>query len=433
MSAKFTTSYFVKRSFLGVRQAILFSARKLACLPHSEKTAATMNYLSSLSKAQRIWLAGTLIVCAVIVAAGWYSQPADKAVSDLSFTTSMSIRDIAPEVGVTGKALARELGLPIEVSKRKPLKKFGITQEDLDHATAHLAGHRPSQLRYFVFVALILWGLVFLCRLGRPDGSPKTQRKTWYPRFPYILALLAAGIVFGFSLGKSPNPMESIVKLFKSMVGLYPSVADKAMALAFFLALAVAGNKLVCGWACPFGAVQELLYSIPVLNRIKRKRIPFLLSNTIRALLFAAALLLLFDILGGRKGFVLYHSMNPFNLFNMDFDHALITATIVIALALSFLVYRPFCQFVCPFGLISWLFETLSLARVRIHAARCNQCGACIQACPLDAAKGKVARKLFAADCYSCARCLNVCPQDAITYGWTFGHKESEDNAGSMQ
>jgi polyferredoxin len=221
--------------------------------------------------------------------------------------------------------------------------------------------------------------------------------------------------------------MEGVVKVFKSMVGLYPSVSDKVIVFAFFVVLAVVGNKLVCGWACPFGALQELLYSIPILKRLKRRKVPFWLSNGIRTLLFVATLLVLFGVLGGRKGSVLYHPLNPFNLFNWDFEYVLITVTIFTALGLALFTYRPFCQFICPFGFVSWLAERLSLARVRIDRARCNECGACARACPLTAAKDKVDGKYFGADCYSCARCLNVCPQDAITYGPILRRKSREE------
>ena len=388
-----------------------------------------MTYLSSLSKSQWAWLVGTLAVCVAIVAVGWFVEIDDDAIQASSFTTEMSIRDIAPQLDVTGKSLARELGLPLDVPKQKPLKKLGVSQADLNEVTKHLASHRSTDLRYYVFVALVLWGLVFLCRLGRPDGSPVEQRKIWYPRLGYLLALVAAGVVFGFLLGKSPNPMEGVVKVFKSMVGLYPSVVDKVIAFVFFIVLAIVGNKLVCGWACPFGALQELLYSLPLLRRLKRRKIPFLLSNGIRATLFVATLLVLFGLIGGRKGSVLYHPLNPFNLFNLDFDSAMITITIFAALGISLLAYRPFCQFICPFGFISWLAERLSLTRVRINADRCNKCGACIKACPLEAAKHKVDGKLFGADCYSCARCLNVCSQDAISYGPSLRRKSPEDEA----
>lgn len=148
------------------------------------------------------------------------------------------------KLDTTGKALARELGLPVDVPKAKPLRKLGVEQDDLDHVAEHLLSHRPSQLKYYVFAALVLWGLVFLIRLGRPDGSPVSERRSWYPRAPYILTLLVAVVVCGFILGKSPNPMEGSVKVFKSMVGLYPSVWEKVAAFLFFIGLAIVGNKM---------------------------------------------------------------------------------------------------------------------------------------------------------------------------------------------
>jgi len=225
--------------------------------------------------------------------------------------------------------------------------------------------------------------------------------------------------------------MESMVKVFKSFVGLYPSVADKVLAFIFFAVLALVGNKLICGWACPFGALQELAYHLPILRKLKKRRLPFVVSNTIRGVLFVVVLLVLSGIVGGQKGVVIYHYVNPFNLFNLDIETVAVGLTIVVALVVSFGFYRPFCQFVCPFGLVSWLLERASIFRVKIDDSRCTNCGACIRACPLDAAKDRVAGKTFAADCFSCARCLNVCPTDAIQYGLV-GRKlapQSERNA----
>ena len=405
-----------------------------------------MSYHTRLSRTQYIWMIGTLIAAAGTVALGWVLEPQHEEVSISSFTTEMSIRDIAPKLGVTGKALARELAFPLNVSKTKPLGELGVGQDDLDHVVHHLLSHRSSQLKYYVFAALVLWALVFLIRLGRPDGSPVSERRSWYPRAPYMLTLLVAVVVCGFILGKSPNPMEAAVKIFKSMVGLYPSVWEKVTAFLFFIGLAVAGNKLICGWACPFGALQELFYSLPILKRIKHRKVPFLVSNLVRGGLFLLMLLLLFGIVGGKKGLVIYHWMNPFNLFDLDFiyhamnpfdlfrfdiEGLLILITIVVALVLALAVYRPFCQFICPFGFISWLAERLSLMRVRVNPNLCDKCGACALACPLEAADGKVKGRLFAADCYSCARCLNVCPQDAIAYRCAFAPPGGLDDPGS--
>ena len=378
------------------------------------------SWFSQISFKQRIWLFVTVAVMFAIIVLGVLLDSPSASKESISFNIDMSIRDIVPELGVTGKSLARELELPLDVSKNKPVRTLGVTQEELDHAIEHILSHRDTVLKYYVFAALVLWGLVFLVRLGRPDGSDVKNRRDWYPRTPYIISLLLSVIVAGFLLGKSPNPMEGLVKVFKLMVGLYPDPGIKIIAFGFFIILAVIGNKMICGWACPFGALQEIIYSIPILRRIKQKKLPFILTNTIRAGLFLFTLLFLFGIIGASKGFVIYHYVNPFNLFNLDFESLSILLTVIIALGGAFIIYRPFCQLICPFGFISWIAEKFSIFRIRIDKDKCTQCGACIKVCPLEAAKGRVAGNKLPADCFSCARCLNVCPVDAIQYKSVF-------------
>ena len=363
-----------------------------------------------------MWLFATVVGMLSIIMLGGLMDSSRESKTTVDFNTDMSIKDIAPQLRITGKALAREFKLPLDVSKRKSLKVLGVTPEELEHVTEHLLSHRDTMLKYYVYAALVLGGLVFLTRLGRPDLSDVEHRSGWYPRTPYMVFLMLSVIVAGFLLGKSPNPMEGAVKIFKSMVGLYPDPMAKVTAFLFFIILAVIGNKIICGWACPFGALQELIYSIPVLKRIKQRKLPFVLTNTIRAGLFAAMLLFLFGIIGGRKGTVIYHYLNPFNLFNLDFETVSILLTVILALLGSFVIYRPFCQFICPFGFISWIAERFSIIRVRIDKDKCTECGTCIKACPLEAAEGLVYGKRLRADCFSCARCLNVCPVDAIQY-----------------
>jgi len=375
------------------------------------------SWFSQISSKQRIWLFATVAGMLAVIVLGILLSSSSKPKEPIDFSTNMSIRDIAPKLGVTGKGLARELELPIDISKKKPLNLLKVTEEELHHAVEHIYSHRDSMLKYYIYAALALFGLVFLTKLGRPDGSDAKRRHNWYPRAPYIASLLLSVIVAGFLLGKSPNPMEGTVKVFKSMVGLYPDPMVKIIAFSFFIMLAVVGNKIICGWACPFGALQELIYSIPIFRKIKKKKFPFVLTNTIRVCLFVAMLLFLFGIIGGRRGFVIYHYVNPFNLFNLDFEAFSILLTVIIALLVSFIAYRPFCQLICPFGLISWIAERFSIFRVQIDKEKCIQCGACIKACPLEAAEGLVNGKKMPADCFSCGRCLNVCPTDAIKYG----------------
>ncbi len=376
----------------------------------------TSSWFLQLSGRQRFWLFAAASLMLALIAVGFLMNPVSNPEKSTGFNLDMSIRQIAPELGITGKALARELKLPLDVSKTDPLRDLGVTREKLQHVVHHILSHVDAGVKYYLYAALVLGALVFLIVLGRPEGSSTKQRRAWYPRFPYIFCLLVSVVVAGFLLGKSPNPMEGIVKVLKSMVGLYPDPIAKAAAFGFFIILAVVGNKVICGWGCPFGALQELIFSLPILRKMKDKKMPFIVTNTIRTGLFVAMVFLLIGVIGNRKGMVIYHFINPFNLFNLDFETGSILLTIVIVLSGSFFFYRPFCQFICPFGLASWIAERLSIFAVRIDRNKCTQCGACIKACPLEAAKGRVAENRFPADCFSCARCLNVCPVDAIQY-----------------
>lgn len=374
------------------------------------------SWFSLISVKQRVWLFVTIGVMLLIVAAGILPDSSKELHKPIDFNVTMSIKEMALKLGVTPKSLAREFNLPLDIRKGKSVKTLGITNEELHHVVEHILSHTDAMLKYYIYLALVIGGLVFLVRLGRPDGSDIKNRKSWYPRTPYIIFLLISVIVAGFLLGKSPNPMEAIVKVFKSMVGLYPNPIAKVIALAFFIILAIVGNKIICGWACPFGALQELIFSLPILRKIKKKKVPFVLTNSIRAIIFGVMLLFLFGIIGGRKGFVIYHFVNPFNLFNLDFESFTVLITIIIVLLFSLFVYRPFCQLICPFGFVSWIVERLSIFRVRVDKNLCTQCGACEKACPTDSAKNIVAGKKFPADCFSCGRCLNSCPVDAIKY-----------------
>lgn len=377
-------------------------------------------YISNLSRSQKLISIGLIIAVVFIISIGLLSESAHHEKNSVEFSIDQSIKEIAPELGVTGKSLARDLGLPLDIAKSKPLKELDITQEKLDHDIEHVLSHTSTGLKYYFIFALVLFALVYLLKLGRPHGLTINERKHWYPITPFIVTLVFTLVVCGFWLGKSPNPMESIVKIFKAMVGLYPSVIDKVVILAFFLVLSIVGNKLICGWVCPFGAIQELVYSIPVLAKLKRRKLPFWLTNSIRGILFGITLIFLFGIVGGKIGYVIYHVINPFNMFNFDFDEGYVLPLVLASLLLSLFTYRPFCALICPFGFVSWITERLSLTRVRVNHSICTKCGACSRACPSNAAQDILDNKLLPQDCYSCSRCLNVCPVDAIHYDSIF-------------
>jgi len=373
-------------------------------------------WFNNLSKNQIILLLSIILFSALLIITGEIIKPEKVKLQPSDFSYTKSIKYNANKLGVTGKNLAKELGLNITVSKTSPINQLNVSKETFDHSIEHLIGHKDATIKYYIYFALCLFALFYLINLGKPEKLENKYFRKNYPRTVYNAVLIITVITTGFLLGKSPNPMESIVKVFKSIVGLYPDPANKVLAFIFFIFLAIIGNKLICGWACPFGALQELFYSVPILKRNKKIKLPFILTNSIRVVLFIIMLLFLFAVIGNKKGFVTYHYVNPFNLFNLDFDYITISVTVVISLISGLIFYRPFCSFICPFGLISWMFERVSVFKVKIDFNLCTKCNACVKACPTTATKGIIENKKIYADCFSCGRCLNVCPVDAINY-----------------
>jgi polyferredoxin len=376
----------------------------------------TWRWISQLSMRQRVWFLAVLVIMVSLIGIGAWLDAARINSFPEELSIDMSIREIAPKLNFSHRSLALELDLPPNASKRKPIRIYEVTQEKLDRVTEHALLHRNNMFKYSVYLALVVGGLIFLVKLGRPTGANIKNKSDTYPRAPYIIFLLFSVLVAGFSLGKSPNPMEGVVKVVKAMAGFYSDASGYFAAFAFFIFLAIIGNKMICGWACPIGALQELIYSLPLMKKIKQKKPPFIFTNAIRTTLFVITAWLLLAAGPTSRNRSLFHNLNPFNLFDWRFENAVIAGTVVIVIVMSFAIYRPFCQLICPFGWVSWLVERFSIYRVRINRNRCINCGACVKACPTESIKGLVKGKIMTADCFSCGRCLNICPVDAIQY-----------------
>lgn len=110
-------------------------------------------WFSLLSTRQRLEMIAVLLIMAIIIGVGIIVNLQEEQTSSKKFTTGMSISEIAPEIGVTGKGLARELKLPLDTPKKKPLSKSDISQEQLDHAVEHILSHRSTTTKYYVFAA----------------------------------------------------------------------------------------------------------------------------------------------------------------------------------------------------------------------------------------------------------------------------------------
>ena len=180
--------------------------------------------------------------------------------------------------------------------------------------------------------------------------------------------------------------------------------------------------RTVCGFLCPVGLGQELLYKIKT-PKIKKNRVTRVLSYFKYVLLFALVILLPILLhsptfckyicpagtLGGGVSLLFHPENEDFfaalgGLFTWKF--ALMVAIIVLCV----FCYRAFCRFLCPLGAIYGFFNRIALMGVRLDESKCTDCGLCINHCKMDI--GKVGDH----ECIECGECIAVCPTKAISW-----------------
>ena len=224
-----------------------------------------------------------------------------------------------------------------------------------------------------------------------------------------IVGMLLFGFVFGFLIpgDLSPNPVSSLRTLLTTILVRHQGVLAIAAMLVTLLLMVWVSNKSICGWGCQLGLLQDVLYRVP----LPKWKPPFWLSNSVRILAFLALVVGLVA-----PGLDWIGLVDPFQLFsfNLTLGIGLFSAGVLIA---SLFVYRPWCRFFCPFGLLGWLVEQVSLFRPRINRDVCKECQLCVKACPTQAMADFYDGKKIHVDCFACGACIEACPQeDAL--GW---------------
>jgi polyferredoxin len=184
-------------------------------------------------------------------------------------------------------------------------------------------------------------------------------------------------------------------------------------------------GRFICGWACPFGLFQEVLYKIPS----KKYSIPPLL-NWLKYgffIFFVIVFPLIFvDQFGlGKPWFCKYvcpagtlEAGIPMILLMPDlrttigflyFNKLVILMGFIIW---SILASRPFCRTVCPLGAFYALFNRFSLIQLQLDKDACTNCKACHKVCPVEI---KFNETPGSGECINCMKCMtDACTFDAI-------------------
>jgi polyferredoxin len=195
--------------------------------------------------------------------------------------------------------------------------------------------------------------------------------------------------------------------------------------LIHYLVAKIAGpllfNRGWCGWSCWTAMVLDFLpYKRNKQGRLGGK------WGYLRYLHFALSLglvLLLWFGLGCR---VEANSLT--GLYWLLGGNALYYAS-SIALALVLTDNRAFCKYVCPIPTVLKVPARFSLLKLEGDPAKCNECGACAKACPMDIRIPEYiqnGQRVLSTECILCLECTNVCPRGALeaTFGLDAGNRE---------
>lgn len=193
-------------------------------------------------------------------------------------------------------------------------------------------------------------------------------------------------------------------------------------------------GRTICGFLCPVGLFQELLYKVKT-PKLKKSKFTRILSYFKYVLLIVLVIMVpliyvFFDdtafpafckyicpagIFEGSI-FLLARPKNSglFSLLRVIFTWKFML--LIIFIVASVFIYRFFCRFFCPLGAIYGIFNKLSILGVKVDKSKCTNCNACVSKCKMDVLE------VGDHECIQCGECMNVCHVNAIS--WKTIHKQ---------
>lgn len=270
-------------------------------------------------------------------------------------------------------------------------------------------------------------------------------------RFRLIVQVIAAALFNGYFLGfakgsiftgASKTACVPVLNCYScpGAVGSCPIGALQAVlggnrhnfsfyVLGMIMLFGILLGRLICGFLCPFGLVQDLLHKIPV----RKLKVPKNIDRPLRYLKYV--ILVLFVLLmpifltnqfglappyfckwicptGILEGAFPLIIKNESIRAGLGFLFNWKLMILVIIVLLSVLVYRPFCKYICPLGGMYGLFNKFAFYQMDVDKKTCIDCKKCEEVCPMEV---EVLKNINSAECIRCGRCKSICPTEAIT------------------
>ena len=215
--------------------------------------------------------------------------------------------------------------------------------------------------------------VVLLAALALATWLTYTKRS----RRGLFMLMIFSAIYFGFYRKGCICPIGAIQNVVLTIFD--SDYAIPLTAIAFFLlplVFALFVGRVFCAAVCPLGALQDvvLLRPISVAGWLESVLRLFAWGYLAAAVLFAAT----------GSAFVICR-YDPFIAFFRLGGNLNIVIIGVCILIVGVFVGRPYCRFICPYGLILRQLSRLSKRRVMITPDDCIKCRLCEDACPFGA------------------------------------------------
>lgn len=210
--------------------------------------------------------------------------------------------------------------------------------------------------------------------------------------------------------------------------------------IGFLMIIGAFIGRFVCGWLCPFGLIQDLLYKIPFIKKIKK--VPY--DQCLRYLKYIILLIFVIILPIGISNYtgegspwfckLICPSGTLFAgipLVSMNSSLQLIIGplfgwkilVLITIIIMSIKIYRPFCKYICPLGAIYGVFNKVSIYKYEIDYSKCIKCEICHKKCDMNVV---VYKKPNSIECIRCGKCIKVCPKNAISTTFNSSKKITE-------
>lgn len=223
------------------------------------------------------------------------------------------------------------------------------------------------------------------------------------------VVMLSSVVYLGFIDGACPCMILS----FQNFVLFFLGSPVLFVSMLWFTGLVVVTyffGKTWCGWLCHLGGLQDFLFRANSRKWLASEKSQKIISYVQIGLLAA----LIVQLIITRS--IVWIKYDPFKVaFNFISANATGYVLLVLLLVSSVLVYRPFCRFACPVGLILGWVAKIPGARKLSISSSCINCRSCVKSCKQQSVaivQNKVIVKTQ--DCILCGDCIESCKKNSI-------------------